>query len=329
MSDVLSNDQVEALVAAARGSGSVATRAPEAKKRRPRRVRDVDFTRPTKFAQDQQRLFGRAHETFCRSASTRMSAELRTPLELEVIDVDQLTWSSTLARVPQPSIYVLLEADPLGSSLLLTVELPLIMRMIDRMLGGSGNAKAHEGELTEIETAMTRRMCTTLVENLTPTWEDLLGLSLHVRAIESKLTNLHLAPPSEPTLTLTMEAKSESTSATLSLAVPYRSIEQVASRLASGQFTEGAPDAEASELLRNAVGGVAVEMRAEVARVEVAIEDLLDLKVGDVVRLGASAQAGVTLFADSVPVHRARPGRSGRRRAVEILENLGEGASAP
>jgi flagellar motor switch protein FliM len=118
------------------------------------------------------------------------------------------------------------------------------MRMIDRMLGGPGNSRPHEGELTEIETAMTRRMCTTIVEQLTPTWEDLLGLHLHVRAIETKLTNLHLAPPSEPTLTLTMEAKAEATSATLSLAVPYRSIEQVASRLASNQFADAGGDDE-------------------------------------------------------------------------------------
>jgi len=324
MSEVLSNDQVEALVAAARGGLPVETQASERAKRRPRRVRDVDFTRPTKFAQDQQRLFGRAHETFCRSASTRMSAELRTPLELEVIDVDQLTWSSALGRVPQPSIYVLLEAEPLGTTLLLTIELPLVMRMIDRMLGGTGNAKPHDGELTEIETAMTRRMCASIVEQLTPTWEDLLGLSLHVRAIETKLTNLHLAPPSEPTLTLTMEAKAEATSATLSLAVPYRSIESVAAKLQNAQFADGSGDTEASVLLRDAIGGVAVEVRAEVARVELTLEDLLHLQIGDVVRLGAPAQRGITLFADSVPVHRARPGRSGRRRAVEILENLEE-----
>lgn len=323
MSEVLSNDQVEALVAAARGAGSVELQAtPDRAKRRPRRVRDVDFTRPTKFAQDQQRLFGRAHETFCRSASTRMSAELRAPLELEVIDVDQLTWSSALARVPQPSIYVLLEAHPIGTSILLTLELPLIMRMIDRMLGGTGNVKAHDGELTDIETAMTKRMCAMIVEQLSPTWQDLLGLDLEVRAIETKLTNLHLAPPSEPTLTLTMEAKSESTSATLSLAVPYRSIEQVSSRLASGVFAEGNGDSAASELLRDAVGGVSVELRAEVARIDMTLEELLALRVGDVVRLRAPVASGVTLYADAVPVHRGRPGRSGRRRAVEIVEHF-------
>lgn len=322
MSEVLSNDEVEALVAAAqRGSGDSLPqeRRPQ---RRARRVREVDFTRPTKFAQDQQRLFARTHETFCRSASTRISAELRTQIELDVIDVDQLTWSSAMGRVPQPSIYVLLETDPLGTTLLLTMELPLVARMIDRMLGGAGSSRGGDGELTEIELAMTRRICTTVVEQLTPTWEDLLGLHLTVRAIETKLTNLNLAPPSEPTLTLTMEAKSEDSSSTLSLAVPYRSIEHVASKLSNPQFSDSAADGGDSALLREAIGGVQVELRAEVARTQVALEDLLALEPGSVVRLGSSVASGITLYADAVPVHRVRPGRSGIRRAVEVLERL-------
>lgn len=322
MSDVLSNDQVEALIAAAQRGESGERKQQQQQQRRARRVREVDFTRPTKFAQDQQRLFARAHETFCRSASTRISAELRAPLELEVIDTDQLTWSSAMGRVPQPSIYVVLETEPLGTTVLLTAEFPLIARMIDRMLGGTGTARPADGELTDIELAMTRRICSTIVEQLAPTWDDLLGLHLSVRAIETKLTNLHLAPPSEPTLTLTLEAKSEAMSATLSLAVPYRSIEQVAARLTNVQFSENQHDDGSSDILRDAIGGVQVELRAEVARTQVALEDLLALQPGSIVKLGASVGSGVTLYADHVPVHRTRPGRSGARRAIEVLERL-------
>jgi flagellar motor switch protein FliM len=32
----------------------------------------------------------------------------------------------------------------------------------------------------------------------------------------------------------------------------------------------------------------------------------------------------VTIFADETPVYRAKPGRSGNRRAVQVLERLGE-----
>jgi flagellar motor switch protein FliM len=48
---------------------------------------------------------------------------------------------------------------------------------------------------------------------------------------------------------------------------------------------------------------------------------VLTLGPGDVLRLGASASGG-TLYADAVPIHRIRPGRSGNRRAIEIMERI-------
>ena len=51
-------------------------------------------------------------------------------------------------------------------------------------------------------------------------------------------------------------------------------------------------------------------VRAEVASVTMPIESVLALKEGDLLRLNAPAAAGITLYADKVPVHTGRPGRS-------------------
>ena len=96
---VLSPDAIAALVEAAKEG-----RLPEESgtdRSRQRRMRTVDFTRPTKFTTDQERRIKRALETFCRTASTRLSAELRMPLELEIINVSQLTWGNAHAQVPR------------------------------------------------------------------------------------------------------------------------------------------------------------------------------------------------------------------------------------
>jgi len=82
-------------------------------------------------------------------------------------------------------------------------------------------------------------------------------------------------------------------------------------------------DGVAAESVRRAVGGVEVPVRAEVAGVHLPIEAVLALKPGDVLSLQAPADGGVTLYADKVPVHRARPGRSGSRRAVQITGPAG------
>src|SRR5919112_5753455 len=94
---VLSPDAIAALVDAAR-EGRV-PEEPAAPQRR-RRMRAVDFTRPTKFTPEQERKLRRALEAFCRTASTRLSAEVRAPLELEVLAATQLTWANAHAQLP-------------------------------------------------------------------------------------------------------------------------------------------------------------------------------------------------------------------------------------
>jgi flagellar motor switch protein FliM len=168
VSEVLSNEQIAALVEAAK-DGAAPETPTDAPARRPRRVREIDFSRPNKFAQDQQRRLERAHEAFCRTSSTQLSAELLTAIELEVLGVEQLTWSSALHQIPQPSISAVVDAQPIGTQVVLTAEMALVVRLIERLLGGSSSSKLRPRELTEIELALVRRILGTLLDQLTVT----------------------------------------------------------------------------------------------------------------------------------------------------------------
>ncbi len=290
--------------------------------RHPRRLREIDFSRPTKFSQDQQRRVAREHEDFCRSAATQLSAELRHPIHLELLHVSQLTWLSALADIPQPSIYAVLGVKPLGTRMLLSAELGMLRRLIARLLGGIDGDREQRQALTEIELALARRLLGSLVAPLSLTWMDLLGVELELEDLEAQHQSIQLAPPSEPSLVVTVELREGDSSSTLSLLVPYRAIEPVAGRL-QGSLHYGGPisaaDPEGAAMLRAALSAVEVEVRAEVASVETSIGDLLALRQGDLVRLGACPEAGVALLVGERLVYRGRPGRVGRRRAVLVL----------
>ena len=322
MNDVLTPEQIAELVAAAK-DGEVPERT-HAPTRRPRRVREIDFTRPVKLAPDQQRRFERAHETFCRTASTRLSAELRTPFELEVINVEQLTWSTALAGVPQPSLFGVVGTKPADTTILLCMEQHCVFGLIERLIGGGESESAPNRNLTEIELGLARRTFSGMIEQLSNVWRELFGLELSLVELESQVANVELAPPSEPTVALTIETRGGHTSATVSLLVPHRAIATVTGRL-SGQYTdtEGpVADDALEELVRASIGAVEVEVRAEVGTLEMTIGEVLSIAEGDVLRLGTNASSGVFLCADGVRLHRARPGRNGSRRAVEIIERL-------
>src|ERR671938_2172988 len=64
---------------------------------RPGRVQEIDFRRPTKFARELVRRLEHAHESFCRTASSGLSAELRTSFELMVLGSEQLPYGTAMA----------------------------------------------------------------------------------------------------------------------------------------------------------------------------------------------------------------------------------------
>jgi flagellar motor switch protein FliM len=312
---VLSADAIAALVDAAREG-----RLPEesATPQRRRRMRAVDFTRPTKFTADQERRLKRSLEAFCRTASTRLSAELRVPLELEVINASQLTWANAHSQVLAGSISAITEVQPIGTRLMMSCEPSLILGAIELLLGATEITEQRERRLSDIDMALARHFFDRMLAQLSVIWTDAVGLELSVVQIETHLETAQMVSVSEPTLTVTMEARFNGLSSTIVLLVPWSAIAPVANSFAARDDVTVRGDAEIRKV-RRAVGGVDVTVRAEVAAIELPIEQVLALQAGDILRLDAPAEGGVTLYADKVPVHRAKPGRSGSRRAVQIV----------
>jgi flagellar motor switch protein FliM len=320
---VLSADAIAALIDAAKEGRLPDEPRPAARRRR---MRPVDFTRPTKFTSDQERRLKRAMEAFCRTASTRLSAELRVPIELEMIDTSQLTWRDAHSQVPSGSIAAIIEAQPIGTKLLLTSELNLVLGAIEMLLGGVSATGIAERRLTDIDWALARHFFDRILAQLSVVWQDLAGVELALDGLDLHMETAQLVSVSEPTLSITMEARLDGGSSTIALLLPWSSVASVVEGF-GGQDDAAANRGEAeARSVRRAVGRVDLTLRAEVASREMPIEEVLALKPGDVLRLDTPADAGITLFADKVPVHRAKPGRAGPRRAAQVIERLGGGS---
>jgi flagellar motor switch protein FliM len=318
VSQSLTPEQIAALVEAAK-QGELQDEAPAQAQRRSPRLRTVNFARPTKFTSDQERRLGRSLESFCRTASTRLSAELRVPIELEVIASTQLTWSTAQAQLPANSVCAVIDARPIDTRLLMSAELPFVLCALEALLGASPDQAPKDRRLTEIDWALSRRLFATMLGQLSLIWQDAADVDLALASLEGTTENAQVAPFSEPTLSLTVEARIAKTSSTLSLLIPYCAIAPVAAAFSQRDGAGAvADDADAGGAIDSALRAVEITMRAEVSETHMSVEDVLALRPGDMLKLNGQVSNGVRLFADQVPVHRARPGRSGSKRAVQI-----------
>jgi flagellar motor switch protein FliM len=312
---ILSPDAIAALVDAAR-DGRLPEEAPTPARRR--RMRAVDFTRPTKFTAEQERRLRRTLEAFCRTASTRLSAELRAGLELELLTSTQLTWANAHTQVPPNSLAAIFEAKPIGTRMLLVAESSLVLGAIELFLGGAVNSGLKERRMTDIDIALGRHFFERLLGQLTMIWTDVAGVELELESVDQHMETAQMVSVSEPTLSLMMEARLDGTSSTLALLIPWRAIEPVANLFAAREETTGSQNDHDRSSVRRAVGNVEMTLRAEVAAVQMPIEAVLALRPGDLMPLHSPTTSGITLYADKVPVHTAKPGRSGSRRAVQV-----------
>ena len=321
MSEILSPDKIAALVEAAK-KGQLPDAVSQSGQRRAHRLRTVDFSRPTKFSSDQQRRIVRAIETFCQTAVTRMSNELRWTVEFEVLNTLQLTWAAAQAQLPPSSISVIVEVAPVGTRMLLTAEQSFVFVCLECLLGGSPDRPPRERRMSEIDWSLTRRLFESIVGQMSMVWEELGGVTLTAGEIDLHDSS-QVASVSEPTFTILLECRMNKQSFALALLIPWIAIEPVAANIA-GTDDLHQDDPAGTPAMVHAMSGVPITLRAEVADVDLAVADILALAPGSVVRFGHRCDEGVNLFAENVKLAGASPGANGARRAVQIRRTQGD-----
>jgi flagellar motor switch protein FliM len=288
------------------------------------RVREIDFRRPSKFNREQVRRIEVAHENFCQSTSSRMSAELRTELQLAVLNTDQLPYSVVMAEeVPRQALVTLLKMQPLDTEVALIMDIPLTLALVARLLGGSGGPTGQPTSLTDVELIVAQRAVASFVDALSSTWHDLAGVSFEMSGHAISPMSVQIVSPSEPTLLLNLSAMIDGLMSIVTLVIPHTSVEKIMSKLEQGHYGPALIDDESASKMHEAVGDVNLELRAEVGAIELPLSQVLQMREGDVVRLRRPASKGVVLYAGEVPAHVADPGRNGNFRAVQIRQPWG------
>jgi flagellar motor switch protein FliM len=316
MSEHLTPDKIAALVDAAKQGQLPDASAPQKSSRRGHRLRTVDFSRPTKFSADQARRIMRATETFCQTANTRLSTELRVPVELELLNTVQLTWAAAQAQLPPNSLSLILEVAPIGTRMLLTAEQSFVLAGHEALLGGSPDRPHRERRLSEIDWSLTRRLFESIVNQLSMVWQELGGVTLSAGEIDPHDAG-QVASVSEPTFTVLLECRIAKQSFALAILIPWAAIEPVEDAI-SGRDCSPNDEVTTASPMQKAMAEVPVTLRAEVASVDLEVSEILSLVPGSIVKFGVPADDGVMLYAENVKLARAQPGSHGPRRAVQI-----------
>lgn len=326
MVDVLSQNEIDALLAAL-SSGEMD--AEELKKEETqKKIRVYEFKRAVRFSKDHIRSLTRIHENFARYLTTYFSAQLRTFVQISVVQVEQLPYDEFIRSIPKMTILNIFEAEPLEGRMVLEVHPNVAYAMLDRLLGGQGLAPSKISALTEIETNIMERIFSRAFESLQEAWKTVFDIQPRLEALETNPQFMQIVSPNETIALISLSTKIGDTTGMINLCIPHVVIEPIMSRLSVhhwfvSQKKTRAP--EEVEILKQRVSKAKLPIVAELGQSSISIREFLGLSVGDVISLTKPIDQGLDIKVGDKLKFIGSPGSVKDRLAVQIDEVLTEG----
>ncbi|MGP0583748.1 flagellar motor switch protein FliM [Paenibacillus timonensis] len=326
MVDVLSQNEIDALLAAL-SSGEMD--AEELKKEETqKKIRSYDFKRAVRFSKDHIRSLTRIHENFARYLTTYFSAQLRTFVQINVVQVEQLPYDEFIRSIPKMTILNIFEAEPLEGRMVLEVHPNVAFAMLDRLLGGLGAAPSKIGTLTEIETIIMERIFSRAFESLQEAWRTIVDINPRMEGLETNPQFMQIVSPNETIALISLSTKIGDTSGMINLCIPHVVIEPIMPKLSVHHWFVSQKKSRAPEevdALRNRVNKAKLPIIAELGESQITIREFLGLSAGDVISLNKPVQDGLQIRVGDRLKYIGSPGTIKDRIAIQIDEIVSEG----
>lgn len=327
MVDVLSQNEIDALLAAL-SSGEMD--AEELKKEdTQKKIRSYDFKRAVRFSKDHIRSLTRIHENFARYLTTYFSAQLRTFVQISVVQVEQLPYDEFIRSIPKMTVLNIFEAEPLVGRMVLEVHPNIAYAMLDRLLGGTGIAPAKINALTEIEAIIMERIFSRAFESLQDAWKTVLDISPRLETMETNPQFMQIVSPNETIALISLSTKIGDTTGMINLCIPHVVLEPIMSKLSAHQWFISEKKTRVPEevdALKQRVSKARLPIIAELGESKLTISEFLGLSVGDVISLNKPVHDGLSIKVGDKLKYIGSPGTMKDRVAVQIDEIISEGA---
>ncbi len=324
MGDVLSQNEIDALLNAL-SSGELDV--DEIKDNGEKQVKDYDFARPSKFSKEHLRTLEIIFEHYGRLLSTNLPVYLRKNVQIEVMNSEAVTYHEFSNALSNPVLLGIVNFAPLQGSIIIEMATNLGYAIVDRMLGGKGEALEKAREYSEIELLILERIFVVCVNLLHEPWQNVVEIHPRLERIETNSQYAQIISPSEMIAIITINVKIGDVEGLMNICLPYITVEDVIDKLntkywyANMQQYDETDYADAIEVL---IRKAQIPLKAVLGSSSISVSDFSMLQVGDIIRLDRKAEEELDVYVGNIKKFTALPGATGDNYAVRVTEVIRE-----
>ncbi len=323
MAEYLSQDEIDSLLQAAKEDAL----APETFGRQD--VASYDFRRPNRISKNQLRTIQNIHETFAESLSYYFVSKLQTVATVNVTSVDQLFYSEYILSVTNPNCLYVFDIEGADGAGVFEIGPPLALTLIERLLGGSAEQQPRKPRsITPIEQAVLRGVVEHILSDLSAAWKSVTDCTFRYNRFESEPDFVQIAPASEIVLVVSFDVSIGLNAFVMNVCYPTFALEEIIARLNSEALSARMAgrrrdrENESARILQQLLNVVELPIVAELGNATITVGELLELKIGDVIKLDTEITGELVVAIDGKPRFAARPGKVDNHKAVRITRIL-------
>ena len=324
MAEVLSQSQIDALLNAAR-SGELDVDKP-AEKSEEKKYRKYDFYSPRKFTKDRLKMLNSIFEGYARVINSRINALLHATCEIEVDSVEEQRYYEFSNALTESDVVALAKIDleklQGEDPILVHMDTPVVLSMLDRMMGGEGEPDptlSSDYNMTDLELNMYENLISDLIPILGNSWENYITIHFDYVRTEVNPTLVQLIGYEETVVIVGLNIKFPNCTGRMSLCLPGEMLTNIFTEISKSTSRRVAGE-DKSEDIFDSLRESELEIVAELARTRILLSDLYHLNVGDVVDIKRPKDTPVFLNIGGRRWFDGKMGISNKQVAVKIGE---------
>lgn len=324
MSEVLSQNEIDNLLKAL-SSGELDV--DEMKNSDEKQVKNYDFARPSKFAKEHLRTLEIIFENFGRLLATNLPAYLRKSVTVDVVNSEVVIYSEFSNALSNPVLLGVVGMNPLNGSVIMEMASNLGFAIVDRLLGGQGNALEKEREFSEIELTIIERILSICVNLMEEPWENVVKVQPRLERIETNSQFAQIISPTETIAIVTMNLKIGDVEGLMNVCLPFTTLEPVMDKLNTKYWFANMQEKGGETFEREIESMISrseIPIKAVLGKSNISVADFVGLQYGDIIRVNKKVEQELDIYVGNIKKFKALPGYFEDKYAVRVTEVLRE-----
>lgn len=327
MSEVLSQSQIDELLASVIGGGNVESKV---YKETGEKYRKYDFYSPKKFTKDKLNIIKNTHENYCRLVSSRLNSLLRASTEVSLITVEEERYYEFSNALSDNDALTLINVDLQGKEgsgmIYMHITTPLMLSMIDRMLGGKGEEPHNISSLyayTDIELLLYENIAKYLVRVMKDGWANYLDMDFEIEKVETSHGLMQEIGMDEIVVIVVIEVMINDVIGKVNICIPSTLLTNIfgilESKKSPSKNSVGCENKTSQEIFEY-IKDSNLEVKAKIGDATVMLQDIYDLKKGDIINMNRPQDSFVDIFVEDNIWFHGKLGMHNKNLAVRISE---------